>query len=183
MGDWILAGSGFIIAGIMIAYIFGRARDTAKVDRMVGMLIDRCADPDADAVNFDSFSELPPPVARYFRHVLADGQKLIKITRMRQSGMLRNSMKTDTWSSFAAHQVVAPHATGFVWNAKVAMPLGIHVRVLDSYSGGVGSGRVGILSALAISSEAGAPEINSGHCTDTSRRRSGIPPPFCLSQE
>jgi hypothetical protein len=129
---------------------------------MVEMLIDSGSDPDADVVDFDSFSDLPPPVVRYFKHVLADNQKLIKIARMNQSGMLQTSMKTDAWSSFAAHQVVVPPATGFIWNAKVGMPLGAHVRVLDSYSTGVGAGRVSILSAFAVASEAGDPELNSG---------------------
>ena len=162
MGKWILVGFGVIVAGIAIAVIVGRARETTKVDRMVEMLIDRGSDPDTDVVDFDSFSDLPPPIARYFKHVLADYQKLIKIARMHQSGMLRTSMKTDAWSSFTAHQVVVPSATGFVWNAKVGMPLGTHVRVLDSYSAGIGAGRVSILSAFAVASEAGNPKLNSG---------------------
>jgi hypothetical protein len=69
---------------------------------------------------------------------------------------------TENWSQFTAHQLVVPPATGFVWNAKVDMPFATHVRVLDSYSIGVGSGRVSLLSALAVASEAGVPELNSG---------------------
>ncbi len=30
MGNWILAGYGFVFAGILIAYLFGRARDTRR---------------------------------------------------------------------------------------------------------------------------------------------------------
>lgn len=162
MGKWILSGFGVIVAGIAIAVIAGRVRETTKVDRMVEILIDSGSAPDAGVVDFDSFSALPPPVVRYFKHVLADNQKLIKIARMHQSGMLRTSMKTDAWSLFTAHQVVVPPATGFIWNAKVGMPLGAHVRVLDSYSAGVGAGRVSILSAFAVASKAGEPELNSG---------------------
>jgi hypothetical protein len=55
-----------------------------------------------------------------------------------------------------------PAAPGFVWNAKVVMPLATHVRVLDSYSTGTGSGRVSLLSAFAVASDSGAPELNSG---------------------
>ncbi|UCF79566.1 MAG: hypothetical protein JSW03_04800 [Candidatus Eiseniibacteriota bacterium] len=162
MSKWILVGLGVIVIGIVIAGMAGRARETTRVDRMVEMLIDRSSDLDANAVDFGSFSELPPPVSRYFKHVLADDQKIIRIARMHQSGMLRTSMKTDVWSSYAAHQVVVPPATGFVWSAKVAMPLGIYVGVLDSYSAGVGAGRVSILSAFAVASEAGDPGLNSG---------------------
>ena len=162
MGKWILVGFGVIVVVIAIALIIGRARETTKVDGMVEMLIARGSEPDVDAVDFDSLSDLPTPVARYFKNVLAENQKLIKIARMNQSGMLRTSMKTDAWTSFTAHQVVVPPVTGFVWNAKVGMPLGTHVRVLDSYSAGVGAGRVSILSAFAVASVAGDPELNSG---------------------
>jgi len=54
-----------------------------------------------------------------------------------------------------------PPATGFVWNAKVQMPLGTHVRVLDSYAAGVGAGRVSLLSAVTIVSDSDKPELNS----------------------
>ncbi|MCK4303892.1 MAG: hypothetical protein KAY24_06610 [Candidatus Eisenbacteria sp.] len=113
-------------------------------------------------VEFDSFSELPPPVACYFRHVLTDGQKLIRTAKMQQSGVLRTSPTTERWSSFTASQLVVPPATGFIWNAKVGIPLATHVRVLDTYVAGVGSGRATLLSAFDVASEAGTPEVNSG---------------------
>jgi hypothetical protein len=81
---------------------------------------------------------------------------------MLQSGVLRTSTTTDAWSSFTARQVIVPPATGFVWNAKVETSLATHVRVLDSYIAGIGSGRVSILSAFAVASESGDPELNSG---------------------
>src|SRR3990172_4134442 len=112
MGKWILVGFGVIVVVIAIALIIGRAREATKVDGMVEMLIARGFESDADAVDFDSLSDLPTPVARYFKNVLAENQKLIKIARMNQSGMLRTSMKTDAWSSFTSHQVVVPPATG-----------------------------------------------------------------------
>jgi len=42
------------------------------------------------------------------------------------------------------------------------LPLATHVRVLDSYAAGVGSGQVSLLSAVAIASEAGIPVLSSG---------------------
>lgn len=42
------------------------------------------------------------------------------------------------------------------------MPLASHVRVLDSYIAGIGAGRVSLLSAIAVASERGTPELNSG---------------------
>jgi hypothetical protein len=81
---------------------------------------------------------------------------------MRQAGELRTSTTTDSWRSFTASQIVVPAAPGFVWNAKVEMPLATHVRVLDSYSTGTGSGRVSLLSAFAVASESDGHELSSG---------------------
>jgi len=74
MGKWVLVGFGVIVVSLAIAVIVGRARETTKVNRMVKTLIDRGSDPDVEVVDFDSFSDLPRPVARYFKHVLADDQ-------------------------------------------------------------------------------------------------------------
>jgi len=162
MGKWILVALGVIAIGSAIAVLFGRARETAKADRIKNTLVSSVSGSFAGVVDFDSFIDLPPSVARYFRHVIGESQKLINTARIRQSGVLRTSTITDTWSSFSACQVVVPPAKGFIWNAKVDMPLGTHVRVLDSYSAGVGAGRVSILSAFAVASDADNPALNSG---------------------
>jgi hypothetical protein len=128
---------------------------------MINTLIDRGVASKASDVDFNTGPKLPPPVSRYFKHVLASDQRLIETIKIYQSGVLRTSTKTDAWLSFTAEQVVVPTATGFVWNAKVDMPLGTHVRVIDSYSAGVGAGRVSLLSAIVIASDSGEPELNS----------------------
>lgn len=105
---------------------------------------------------------LPPPVARYLQRALGDAPRAIRVARLSQSGELRTGVKARTWTDFSAEQLVVPAAPGFVWNARVAMPLGAHVRVLDSYVAGVGAGRVSVMSAMASTAEAAAPELNSG---------------------
>jgi hypothetical protein len=42
------------------------------------------------------------------------------------------------------------------------MPLATHVRVLDNYIAGRGSGHVSLLSAFPVAAEAGTPELNAG---------------------
>ncbi len=162
MVKWLLVASGVIVAGAGVAIWIGQACETSKTEQMVTTLVQSASHPVNSTVDFASFSALPTPVARYFRHVLTDGQKLIETAKMQQSGVLRTSTTTDSWSPFTANQFVAPPVTGFVWNAKVGMPLGAHVRVVDSYLAGVGSGRVSLLSAFVVASDAGAPELNSG---------------------
>ena len=162
MGKRLLVASGAIVIVAAALVLIGQARESAKVDRQVEMLIQSASRPIADSVDFDSFSELPSPVARYLRHVLTDRQELIRTAKMHQSGVLRTSATTERWSSFTARQLVVPPTTGFIWNARVEMSLSTHIRILDSYSAGVGSGRASLLSAFAVASEAGVPELNSG---------------------
>lgn len=160
MDKWIFITIG--VVAIAVAVLIGQACETFKAEQMLAELIERATRPVSETVDFGAFPELPPPVARYFRHVLTDGQALIKVAKMQQSGVLQTRPATASWSPFTASQVVVPPATGFVWNAKVKMPLATHVRVMDSYVAGVGSVRVSFLSAFSVASEAGASELNSG---------------------
>lgn len=162
MDKWLLVVSVIIVTVVIITVFIGQARESAKANKLVETLIQSASHPSTNIVNFNSFSELPLPVARYFKHVLVDEQKLIRTARMHQSGVLRTSATNKRWSAFTARQLVVPPATGFIWNAKVEMPLSTHVRVLDSYTTGVGSGRVSLLSAFAVASESGSRELNSG---------------------
>ena len=81
---------------------------------------------------------------------------------LRQSGVLRTDPKGSRWWRFHARHLATPVSTGFVWTAKVEMPLGMHVRVVDSYVGGTGSGRVSLLSMVPLAAEPGGRELNAG---------------------
>lgn len=162
MSKWLLIISGIIAIAVILVVFIGLLHERAKVNELIETLIQSTSQPATNIVDFDSFSELPSPVARYFRHVLTDGQQLIKTARIHQSGVLRTDTMKESWSVFTAQQLVVPSSIGFIWNAKVEMPFSTHVRVLDSYTVGIGSGRVSLLSAFPIASEAGVPELNSG---------------------
>ena len=162
MGFRLLLASGIIVAGAVLAIFMGQAYENSSSKRMAETLLDSASRPVNGAVDFADLSELPPPVVRYLRHVLTEGQKLIKVAKITQSGVLRTSTTADTWSAFMASQLVVPPAVGFLWNARVDMPLGAHVRVLDSYIDGEGSGRVSLMSAFTVASETDVPELNSG---------------------
>jgi hypothetical protein len=162
MIEVLVVAIGVLVAGAAVAFLIGRSRETAKAEQMAAALIQRAPPPAPGTVDFDSLRELPPPVARYFRHVLTDKQRMIRVAKLYQAGEVRTTTTAEKWSQFTASQLVVPPATGFLWNAKAGMPLAAHVRVLDSYIAGVGSGRVSLFSAFAIASEKGAPELNSG---------------------
>lgn len=116
----------------------------------------------AASVDFTALQNLPPPVLRYFRKVLVDGQPMIRFAELRQRGTLRTNPQADKWLEFSATESVAPLRPGFIWDARIALPLGCHLRVVDAYVDGAGSGRVSLLSALPLASETNTPELNSG---------------------
>lgn len=110
----------------------------------------------------DELAALPPPVARYLRLALGETPPRIRVARWRQVGELRASAQARRWNAFSAEQIVAPGAPGFVWKARVSMPLGSHVRVLDRYVDGRGGVRASVLSAWPVTDESATPELNAG---------------------
>jgi hypothetical protein len=115
-----------------------------------------------NSVNLALLKELPVTVQRYFKLFLKEEQAPIRVAHLRNSGELRLSTTSARWLPFSADQVVTPAIPSFSWNARVDLPFGLHVRVLDGYAAGVGSGRVSLLSAFPIASDSNRHELNSG---------------------
>lgn len=158
----ILTLLALLFAGAVGALLVGQARESAHAESLAGQLIAGGAAPAGVFVDFAGFANLPPPVARYFRYALTDGQPMIHKVRMRQAGVLRTTTKSETWLSFTADHLVVPPATGFLWNARIVLPVAMHLRVLDAYLDGKGSGRVSLMSAFPVATEAGLPELDAG---------------------
>ena len=161
MFEWFLIAGSAIAMVILFAIKTGQARETRKTELLRKQLSQGVGQSVRESVNFSSLSILPPPVERYLKHVLTDGQAMIKAVKMQQSGKLRTSINNKKWYRFTSSQVISPATSGFVWNAKVEMPLATHIRVNDSYHSGIGSGRVTFLSAFAVGSDTNIPELNS----------------------
>ncbi len=98
---------------------------------------------------------------KYLGWALPEGRE-IHGARLKQRGTLRTGTDTDRWMSFEADQVVAPHAPGFVWNARVTIALLVHLAVRDAFVAGAGSGQIALWAAFPIASDGGTPEMNSG---------------------
>jgi len=162
MGKWFLIGGAAIVVVAVVAVLIGQSFQYAGVEELTASLIGSAAPPADGTVDFESFAGLPAPVERYFRHVLKDGQRVIRQVTMNQSGVLRSDTTTERWLPFTANHLVVPPTKGFIWKARIGLPLAAHITVLDSYVEGLGSGRVSFLSAFGIDSETGVPELNSG---------------------
>lgn len=108
-----------------------------------------------------SLEELPPPVRRYLNHVLPP-DRILKFIRYEQAGFIRANPMSDRWMQFTASQVISPETTEFLWTAHASIAPLLRVEVADSLLGGIGGGRVLLLSAIPIASAAGNMEMNSG---------------------
>ena len=105
---------------------------------------------------------LPPPVRRYFDHVLGEEKRTLRLAHYTQVGALRTGTRSDRWMDFTASQVIAPMRTEFIWNARVSLLPLLHLRVRDSLIDGRGAGQVTLLSAIPVGGAGGNMEMNSG---------------------
>ncbi|MBC8006675.1 MAG: hypothetical protein H7X76_01360 [Prolixibacteraceae bacterium] len=161
-GKVTLIGLGVIIAALPFAVWLGTRWQQRALSQLVEPLV-RVPSPESAArVNLNDFKNLPVPVARYFRRVLQQEQSSIRLARFKQVGTLRTNVHSDRWLPFEASQIVAPPATAFVWNARVAMAPLLHVRVRDALIAGQGSGQVSFISAFPVAAGGGNLEMNSG---------------------
>jgi hypothetical protein len=116
----------------------------------------------AAPIDRSALATLPVPVERYLKLALGRAPRAILVARFRQVGRLRTSVDSERWMEFTAEHVVVPSATAFVWNARVALGRLLHLRVRDALVDGQGSGRVTLLSTIAVARAAGDPELDQG---------------------
>lgn len=81
---------------------------------------------------------LPPPVQRYFRAVLSDGQPMVVAASVEHTGTFNLSEAGEQWKPFTSTQRVITHRPGFDWDARIAMAPGVSVFVHDAYVAGEG---------------------------------------------
>jgi hypothetical protein len=165
MGFWtklIIVMFGLIIIALILAVWIGLFLQNRTLSRLIEMLLLGSNRVNIAQIRFNELEHLPPPVARFFRRVLKEGQAQIRVAHYEQAGTLRTDMRSDRWLSFKASQVIAPFSPGFVWNACVRIAPLLYVSVLDAYVAGQGSGQVSLFSAFTVAADRDSFEINSG---------------------
>jgi hypothetical protein len=105
---------------------------------------------------------LPPPVQRYFRAVLKDGQPMVAAVRMEHGGTFNMSEAGEQWKPFTATQRVLTRRPGFDWDGRISMLPGLPVRVHDAYVAGEGLLYVTLLGLLTLAELRGAREMAQG---------------------
>ncbi len=157
-GIWL---GGCAVAATTLAYGLCRWHNERGVSALVQQL-GGAATQDPDPAGGASSEPLPPPVARYLARAVPNPCLRPASVVMHQEGELRTDSGSKRWLAFRARQHVAPAARGFLWDARVRLPLAGHVRVVDSYIDGRASGRVSLLSAWTMDSAVDLPALNAG---------------------
>ena len=102
---------------------------------------------------------LPAPVQRYFRAVLVDGQPIIDAATIDMAGTFNMAPDGEQWRPFISRQRVVTRRPGFLWDAQIAMLLGLKVRVVDSYIAGQGLLHAAIFGLFTMAKISGGGDI------------------------
>ncbi len=115
-------------------------------------------------VSYDAreIGELPPPVQRYFRAVLKDGQPIIATARISHEGQFNMGETEEKWRPFTSRQVVVTRRPGFEWDGRIRLAPGIKVFVHDAYAGGEGILRAALLGLFTLADLRGTAELAQG---------------------
>jgi hypothetical protein len=105
---------------------------------------------------------LPPPVQRYFRTVLKDGQPIIAAARVDHEGSFNMGESSDNWKPFSSRQRVVTRRPGFVWDARVFMLPGLPVHVHDAYVAGSGILHPALLGLFTLVDLRGSGDVAQG---------------------
>lgn len=155
----ILVALAVCVAG---AFVFGASRWQAKTKDLRARL--KAARTPITPVTYDAreIENLLPPVRRYFRAVLQDGQPIVVGMRLSQEGQFRQSDDEDGWRPFKATQVFTTRPPGFDWDARIRMAPGLTAFVHDAYAAGEGMLHAEALGLVTLADVRGTPATAEG---------------------
>jgi hypothetical protein len=164
--DWI-KWLGIIVGVLTLAGIGVTLYGSARWAQNTKDLLDRleAARVAPSIPRYDAASELaglPPPVQRYFRAVLTDGQPIIQAVAVNHEGTFNMGQTTDSWKRFTSRQRVVTRRPGFVWDGKVMMMPGVPVYVHDAYVAGEGILHPTILGLFSLVDMRGTGDVAHG---------------------
>jgi hypothetical protein len=128
-----------------------------------GLASTKRAEPDRPAtVSFAALGSLPPPVERYFRSVLRDGQPFIRAARIVQCGQFNMKIVGNDWRPYQATQFYRVSPPGYVWDARVRLAPILDVLVRDAYVARHATMRGALMAAVDVVNERDRPELDEG---------------------
>uniref|UniRef100_A0A832I0B3 Uncharacterized protein n=1 Tax=Eiseniibacteriota bacterium TaxID=2212470 RepID=A0A832I0B3_UNCEI len=151
------------VAGALAAWMARARWEAATRDHVARLGAAAAAAAPGVAFRASDTDTLPPPVARFFRAALREGQLPAARVRIRWRGHFNmGGPGRDAWRPFTAVQEFAPGAPGFVWDARIRMAPGLTVFVRDALVGDHASMRAALLGLVTIVRREGTPELAAG---------------------
>jgi hypothetical protein len=98
---------------------------------------------------------LPPPVQRFFRAALQNGQSMVASARFKPHGDMRMKEADPAWTRFSSDQMVVVHPPGFDWDARIRMGPGVNAFVHDAYVERKGMLLAKVLGLVPVANVAG----------------------------
>lgn len=158
-----LAWSGAALAGsVALAVAFGAWRWRAATAHVRTQLEAGRAPARSEPYSAAELGALPPPVQRYFRAVLHEGQPIISAVTLRHAGVFNQSSAGAAWKPFVSEQRVITNRPGFDWDARIASAPGLGVRVRDAYAVGEGMLHAAVAGLVTVVDLRGGGEIARG---------------------
>jgi hypothetical protein len=164
---WLCVGTGLLLIVDLGLQIVGADRWAELIRSHTGRLesgrvLDNFAPLLPARYNAAQLEGLPAPVKRYFRAVLNDGQPIVSAVSIDMTGKINLSTTTQTWKSFTSQQRIVTRRPGFLWDAQIALLLGVSTRVQDSYITGQGQIAAKLFGLFTIASAQGGGELARG---------------------
>jgi hypothetical protein len=133
---------GIAVVALVVAAIglsaYGASKWARATDNLLRQLESARLPQTVARYDIRQLAGLPPPVQRYFRAVLKDGQPMIAAVSVDHVGSFNMGETADQWKPFTSLQRVVTQRPGFVWNASISLFPGIPVRVHDAFVAGNG---------------------------------------------
>ena len=159
---WVLLVAGALVAAAFAAAGYGASRWAQATHALLARL--EAARVAAPVRVFDAaeLEDLPPPVQRYFRTVLKEGQPIVATASVEHRGSFNMSAGGEQWKPFTSTQRVVTQRPGFVWDARIAMLPGLAVHVHDAYVAGEGILHATLLGLFTLVDLRGGGEVAQG---------------------
>ena len=164
MSGWAWAGTVTVlgVVAVLALWAWGRARWDGLTRELEARLLAARQEPRVTRYREAELAGLPPPVQRYFRAVLRDGQPIVTGATLQHSGSFNLGETADRWVPFTSRQRVVTRRPGFVWDARMPMAPGLTVHVHDAYVDGEGLLRPALLGLFALTELRGGGDIAFG---------------------
>jgi hypothetical protein len=154
---WSIFGLAIVAAG---ALVYGSMRWQSATDAMHATLEAARSPVGPKTYSASELIGLPVPVQRYFRAALTDGQPMILAVSVEHTGTFNmTATGDDQWRPFSSTQRVITQRPGFDWEARIAMLLGLPVRVHDAYIVGEGMLHASLFGLVSVATLRGTPEM------------------------